>query len=198
MLVAASASGVPAVHHQQPQAAGESSLVSSVLRVCNSATINFDESPANALRAIVGVCLKFIDNKALVESSVKGTFVDWSFVDEYNHPSGRPGNLLGDSTLWLRLLSYVSFPDTDLPELVIRRSYPPLWCIINAAKESRVYEPCSSPSRNRQAAVQTGSNGDSNKEQQQQQWGDGPPDCLTFSDVCKLCIAINLKGVQSR
>jgi hypothetical protein len=56
-------------------------LISAILRVCNNGTINFDDSPTNAIKVIVCICLKFIDKKKLVESALPGTFVDWNFVE---------------------------------------------------------------------------------------------------------------------
>lgn len=58
-----------------------------------------------------------------------------------------------------------------------KRLYPPLWCILNSIRDGRAYE--ASSTRN------TGN-------------GDTSSAALTFSDVCKLCIAINLEGIASK
>lgn len=158
---------------------GDTHLVSSLLTMCNASTIDLDSHTENAIKCIFGVCLKFIDKQKLVELVAPDTFVDWAFINEYQQPSGRAGNLLGDSTVWMRLLSFVSFPDNGLPDNMIRSSYPPLWCIINSLKTSRVYD--ASGNSMQQSAVDGATNA-----------------LLNFSDACKLCISINLEGVMSR
>ena len=62
----------------------DSGLIASILRVCNNGTINFDESPSNAVKMIVSICLKFIDKKKLVEAVLPETFVDWNFVEVFS------------------------------------------------------------------------------------------------------------------
>jgi hypothetical protein len=83
--------------------------------------------------------------------------------------------MLGDSTTWMSFLNFISFPDTDLPDLIIRNEYPPLWCILNSLKSSRVYEPNSQ-------RLNTTSN----------------QELMTFSDACKIFISINLEGTLSK
>jgi hypothetical protein len=145
------------------------------------------------------------------QAVLPGVFVDWNFVEENagcysgggvammassvggaasasSSSSSGAWNLFGDSRTWIGLLEHVSFPDTSLPESTLRRLYPPIWCILNSVRESKAYESCSSSSQ---------------KQQQQQDGGATTTatttvDCLTFSDVCKLCIAINLEGVSGR
>lgn len=70
-----------------------SSLISSFLRVCNAATIELgdEKKTADAVKATIGICMKFINKKELLLSTIPETYVDWGFVDDYVHPSNNPG-----------------------------------------------------------------------------------------------------------
>lgn len=148
-------------------------LVAAILRVCNSHTINFDASPANSVRAIVGICLRFIDKERLLQEAAPGTFLDWAMVSQ----AGPGANALGDTPTWIALFQHVSFPSLELQDMALRKLYPPLWCVLNSLRESRAYD--HGPKLQQRAPHEASDN-------------------LCFSDACKLCIAVNLEGVACR
>lgn len=163
---------VPSLQMMTSASSHEGPLVSSILRICNNISIDIDDSIEKSVKTILCICLKFINKKKLVEKAIPENHVDWDFVENHQFiTQDKPsGNLLGDSVIWLKLLDFVSFPDTSLPDSVIRKNYPPLWCILSSVKESKVY-----------SCIQK-----------------TDLEVLTFSDVCKLCIANNLEGVIFR
>jgi hypothetical protein len=193
------------------------SLIESILRFCNTRTIDFDRSPANAIRAIVGMCQRFIDQKALLAAAVPDTYVDWAYVeaaaqargplsmstlvamDASGSASGAASvagllgipqsrsNPLGGVNAWMDLLEHVSFPSLELQDSTIQGRYPPLWCVLSSIRVSRAYDAFAKP----EAPSQPASGGT----------GEAPfarvvcskPGLLSLSDVCKLYLAINLE-----
>lgn len=90
-------------------------------------------------------------------------------------------NLLGSNTLtWLQLADHLSFPVNEgMQENLLRRNYPPLWCIYNSLRDSRVLDHTWVPS-------------------QQHQQQDGRSSKLNFSDVCKLCLLHNIESLPCK
>lgn len=55
--------------------------ISSLLTLCERATINLEASIANAVRACIIVCLKFVDKRAIYDTLLSESFfIDWEYV----------------------------------------------------------------------------------------------------------------------
>lgn len=55
--------------------------ISSLLNVCEKTTINMErESIANTVKAIVAICLKFVDKEGLFKSILPDFYIDWEYV----------------------------------------------------------------------------------------------------------------------
>ena len=54
--------------------------ISAFLTLCERATINMEDSLANAVRACIVVCLKFVDKKVVYDALLPDLFIDWEYV----------------------------------------------------------------------------------------------------------------------
>lgn len=187
--------------------------VSSLLNLCERATISLTESLSNAVKAAIIVNLKYVDKVSLFQSILPDTFIDWEYVKNVGGISGsysssvvgvndkpsvlypmssfassggnggggtgsfaalsslaylsaKKNNMLGDSGTWLQLMQFVDFGDLQIPERILQRQYPPLFCMY-AATSSQMH------------GVAEGSR-------------------LNFSDACKLLLLNNVEGLTSR
>ena len=151
-------------------------LTASILNVSSQASIDIKNNPIPSFKAIIAVCLKYIDKKKLIENTVPDLFVDWEFVDNVKTDVGA-GNLLGDSHVWIEMMNFVNFGGLQVSETVLKRNYPPLWCIYQSLRTSHVLE------------VDHDKRLDANGKQLRM---------LYFDDVCKLFILNNIQGLQGR
>ncbi len=122
--------------------------ISSILNLCERATINMErEGIANSIKAIIIICMKFVDKEALFKSVLPSMYIDWDYIraqgflpgNSASSVSGGGGggqqqhakknNLLGDSHTWLQLIQFLDFGDLKMPERILQSQYPPLYCM---------------------------------------------------------------------
>lgn len=159
--------------------------ISSLLILCERATINLNESLTNAVKAAIIVCLKFVDKEALFKKALPETFIDWEYVKAQQAHSRNsllmaPArtslgiNMLGDSSVWLQLMQFISFGENaSMPERLMQKQYPPLFGMY--------------------AAVMSHAKKQVTSQQLPQQ-----TETLNFSDVCKLLLLNNVEGLTAR
>lgn len=123
--------------------------ISSLLNLCERATINMQrEGVSNAIKAIIIVCMKFVDKESLFKSVLPDVYMDWDYVRmQTGGSSGGSGasqsvasrsasllkkNLLGDGTTWLHLMQFLDFGEPKMPDRLLQKQYPPLYCMHSA------------------------------------------------------------------
>lgn len=145
-------------------------LVASVLSACNRATIDVDSDVQGSIKALIIVSMKYINKQELFATVMdKASFVDWQYIDNARPPGQ---NILGDSSIWLKMMHFADFGPLEMPDSEMRVQYPPLWCIYNSLRSSGAFE-----------STHTGpARGYS----------------MNFSDACKMCILNNIEGVHCR
>lgn len=294
------AAGFPAPSPTVPSTSGTTSLISSMVRMCQKCTIDLDENTADSVKAIITICMKSVDRKKLLASVTNNRlFVDWTQVEgiplevsaveegaleqggaegglssgscsshssdsegntssQYSGPTGRRQqrgaqtaagssaaegggddnlpyflsgsyaadamfdaevNMLGGWDMWLRFVTtFVQFDThTSMPEMTLRRTYPPLWHIYKAIKDAKFLETelpyTSSAAGSGTAPQQAGGGGLGSAVwehrgvggqaggQRALSAGAGTKEGMSssklcFDDVCKLCILNNIKGLK--
>lgn len=104
--------------------------ISSLLNVCERTTINLEKgSLTDAIKAVIIICLKFVDKEALFQSVVPNTYIDWDFVKGQASLLNGKKNMLGDGPTWLHLMQFVTFAECSIPDRVMQMNYPPLYCL---------------------------------------------------------------------
>jgi hypothetical protein len=113
--------------------------ISSFLSLCEKATINIEnEGLSNAVRAVVILCMKFVDKEALFKAVLPDTFVDWTYVKvQSSSTTSLRKNMLGDASTWLHLMQFVDFGDPAVSTRVMQAQYPPLYCLHSAISNLR-------------------------------------------------------------
>lgn len=187
-------------------------LIQTLLQACKKCTIDIEGSMENSIKTVICICTKSVDKKKLVMQVSNNLFVDWQYLQtfyagaSFGEPDPVPGdaqpqvpasasdaervdiNLLGSNTAtWLHLADYLSFSVTDgMQEALLRRNYPPLWCIYNSLRESRVLD--HTWVQHHLLQGQAGSNSSlANRSSK-----------LNFNDVCKLCLLHNIESLPCR
>jgi hypothetical protein len=143
--------------------------ISSLLNLCERATINMErEGISNAIKAIIIVCMKFVDKEALFKAVLPDVYIDWDYVKAHTGTSAAPQNascrknLLGDSSTWLHMMQFLDFGEPKIPDRLLQNQHPPLYCM--------------------HAAVMASGTGGK----------------LNFNDACKLMILNNIEGLTSK
>ena len=150
--------------------------ISSILNLCERATINMErEGIANAVKAIIIICMKFVDKEALFKAVLPGMYIDWEYVRAQLSSGGGTGsggasgassqgkkNLLGDSQTWLHMMQFLNFGEATMPERVLQMQHPTLSCMHAATTAA------------------------------------GAGKTLKFDDVSKLLILNNIEGLTSK
>ena len=184
-------------NHQAAISDAKIAAISSLLTLCERSTINLNESLTNAIKAVIIVCLKFVDKEALFKEVLPDTFIDWEYVKAQYSSSGSvqnntssacflsaasagnsssflqkmrgTTNLLGDSSVWLQLMQFIEFGELKMPERLLQKQHPPLFCmyvaVMSHVKKTAANEKATS---------------------------------LNFSDVCKLLLLNNVEGLTAR
>jgi hypothetical protein len=111
-------------------------LISSIVSLCDRATIDISNGIDRAIRTIIGISLKFLDRRMLVENIVPGGYVDWEYVDNSENILAHKKNLLGDSDIWLELLRYIDFSKATMEALLLRTTHPPIWTLYKTMEEN--------------------------------------------------------------
>jgi hypothetical protein len=166
--------------------------ISSLLNLCERATINMHrEGISNAIKAIIIICMKFVDKEALFKAVLPDVYIDWEFVRAHT-TQGRPAgtqassstpsssssassssvslsssslprkNLLGDGQIWLHVMHFLDFGEPKIPDRQLQKQYPPLYCMHAAIMNS------------------------------------GTGGKLNFNDACKMLILNNIEGLTSK
>ncbi len=150
--------------------------ISSILNLCERATINMErEGIANAVKAIIIICMKFVDKEALFKAVLPGMYIDWEYVRAQLSSAGGTGsggasgassqakkNLLGDSQTWLHMMQFLNFGEATMPDRVLQMQHPTLYCMHAATTAA------------------------------------GAGKTLKFDDVSKLLILNNIEGLTSK
>ena len=150
--------------------AQRTTMIASMLNICNKATIDMGSSVRDAVISIMVICLKFIDRKVLYAHLLGERFIDWDYIDSAQLPKHR--NFFGDASTWLQLCSFLQFAKLSVPESVLQRDHPPLWTVYSTVRSSGFLDMKGLP-------VQQ-------------------PDKFNFDDVCKLFILLNIEGLASK
>lgn len=151
------------------QAGNQSRMVKCLLSICKDGTIKIDDagSMPGAIKTIIVACLKFVENQVLLEAVAPGRYIDWGYVEAQKSRGLR--NILGDSAMWLQLLRFVRFEKpADVSLVDLVNDFQLLQYIYGPLKH------CMCP--------------------------DGKPvksGMLTFDDICKLSLLINVEGLSS-
>ena len=106
------------------------------------------EGIANSIKAIIIICMKFVDKEALFKSVLPSMYIDWDYIRAQGFLSGsssassasgggggqqqqhaKKNNLLGDSHTWLQLIQFLDFGDLKMPERILQSQHPPLYCM---------------------------------------------------------------------
>ena len=67
--------------------------ISSILNLSKRATINMQrEGIANAVKAIIIICMKFVDKEALFKAVLPGMYIDWEYVRAQPSSGGGTGS----------------------------------------------------------------------------------------------------------
>lgn len=148
-------------------------LVESLVSACQRSTIDLIGNLEDSVKALIIVSVKYIVKNDLFKCTLQegGLFVDWNYIDALKH-KGTVKNILGDSTVWLKLMKFIDFGDMSIPETKLRTDMQPLWCIYNSLRSSNVLR----SERGLQKAAPS----------------------MSFSDVCKLFILNNIEGILSK
>lgn len=152
-------------------------MMGSLLNVCRKGTIELGkETVHSSVQAVVIVCLKFVDRRALLESVLPGQFIDWGYVEGQRASGVR--NHLGDSVVWITLMSFLHFRHHGLSDTVLLREYPLLHGICAALRSTKCMDP------------KSGGTGPTFRKQ--------ATDQLDFDDVCKIFLLVNLEDIPSK
>ena len=102
-----------------------------------------------------------MDREALFQHVIPNTFIDWEYVKGQTLSSAPSAtstlssvmakhagfnsylalvakspspqrNLLGDSSVWLQLMQFLDFGELKIPERLLQKQYPPLFCMYMA------------------------------------------------------------------
>jgi hypothetical protein len=108
--------------------------ISSIINLCEKATISMQqEGIANAVKAIIIICMKFVDKEALFRSVLKDVYIDWEYVKAQVGGGSLTGpnkkNLLGDVPTWLHFMQFVNFGEQKIPDRILQKQHPPLYCM---------------------------------------------------------------------
>lgn len=104
--------------------------ISSILNVCERTTMNMErDSIANTIKAIVIICLKFVNKEDLFKSIIPDFYIDWEYVRGQSTAGNSKKNILGDAATWLHLMQFVDFSECGIPDRVMQQQYPPLYCL---------------------------------------------------------------------
>jgi hypothetical protein len=159
--------------------------ISSLLNLCERATINMQrEGISNAIKAIIIICMKFVDKEALFKAVLPEVYIDWEFVRAHTSTGNPAGtapnsssmpsvssssssslakkNLLGDGPTWLHVMQFLDFGEPKIPDRLLQKQYPPLYCMHSATMAS------------------------------------GTGGKLNFNDACKMLILNNIEGLTSK
>jgi hypothetical protein len=164
------------------------------------------EGISNAIKAIIIICMKYVDKEALFKAVLPNMYIDWEYVRAQGggplhlqpaqpssaslatttpgnshaaasvgeRPTARPPlhnnnhhtihkrNLLGDGHTWLHVMQFLDFGEPKIPDRILQKQYPPLYCMHSAILAS-------------------GTNGR-----------------LNFNDACKILILNNIEGLTSK
>lgn len=200
-------------HDSTNYAQVQRALTASFLSICKRMTINMDEGVGDALKTIFILCTSFVDRKKLYENVFPGRYIDWSaFNDGINHQASSKGgnnklnrNILGDSSIWLRVMDFVDFGDLKISEIVLQKQYPPLWNIYNTLKQCQCLQTGVSSQRPVFGVIpksgfseQTNASGNSASSTSPTNVNPSQGRMFFFDDACKLCILNNIEGLISR
>lgn len=102
--------------------------ISSIVNLCERTTLNMDkEGVGNAVKAIVIICMKFVDKEALFKAVLPDMYIDWDYIKSqslYQVPGSGGGcskkNFLGDAGTWLHLVQFMDFGPLTLPEQILQ------------------------------------------------------------------------------
>lgn len=155
-------------------------FIASLLLLCRKSSISVTSNISESVKAILIICMKFINREELCKVVIPEHHIDWEFIMDNFPDSNTQHNPLGDILIWLAILDRVDFGELKLPDMLMKRTYPPLFDIYNSIKESRALDvDC----RKRNIPVR-----------------DDPsaPRKLYFNDACKLVILSNLVGISCK
>lgn len=185
-------------------------FIGSFVSFCDRCSIDMASDVAAALKTVIVLSMKFIDKRALLELAVPGGYVDWEFVEMNVGGALGPGtgvggqgvsaadrrkyigNAMGDVPVWLQLVRFIDFGPLEMNDLLIKKKYPPLWCIYKALKDAGVLM---SESVSRSGGGDTAATAGGKRLPPQ---GGKSAGLMRFDDACKLCILNNVVGLQSR
>jgi hypothetical protein len=69
--------------------------ISSILNLCKRATINMErEGISNAIKAIIIICMKYVDKEALFKAVLPNMYIDWEYVRAQGGGGGGGGGSL--------------------------------------------------------------------------------------------------------
>lgn len=115
--------------------------ISSLLNLCERATISIQrEGISNAVKAIMIICMKYVDKESLFKAVLPEVYIDWDYVKGQSLlPTGAASssmtlkkNLLGDCSTWLHVMQFIDFGEPRLPDRQLQKQYPPLYCMHSA------------------------------------------------------------------
>ena len=120
--------------------------ISSLLNICERSTINMQrEGLSNAVKAVIIICMKFVDKEALFKAVLPDVYIDWDYVRMQTatssaapasagiaSSSAAKKNLLGDGTTWLQIMQFLNFGEPKMPDRLLQKQHPPLFCMHSA------------------------------------------------------------------
>ena len=140
-------------------------MISSVVNLCSKATIELSTtSTKNAVIAIMIHGLKFINHDELYKTCLGHLFIDTEYISSRRGLNAK--NILGDTSVWIELMKFVSFGHPQLTDSMLALEYPLLYNLMAPISTARMFD----------------DNG-----------GTAQTPKLTYDDLCKLFFLCNLE-----
>jgi hypothetical protein len=117
---------------------------------------------------VIIICLKFIQHEALAQKVCPDKFIDWEYVHGYRGSNTK--NMLGGADVWMYFLSHLTFADPKITWSQISKNHPLLGGIYSALCANN--------------CMDVSGRGESGK--------------MSFDDVCKLYILVNLEHLSAK
>lgn len=153
----------------EEQLVNQARMVRCLVNVCKGGTVQFDspDSMLGGIKTIIVACLKFVNNKQLLADVAPDRFIDWEYVDAQKSRGLR--NILGDVNMWLQLLPLLSFVRPSDSTLVdVIHEFQLFQCMHSSLKHCVCHD--AKPTETQP---------------------------LTFDDICKLSLLVNVEGLSS-
>lgn len=170
---------------------GKSKMIECLLRMCNKVTLHFENHMDQACKGCLVICLRFIDKRQLFEMVLGDLYVDWDVVYAAVLPVQQ--NFLGGSGIWMNFMDLFNFGSVNIPEKEMQKNHPALYALYMCVKGCGFYS-----FKTHQHALVTSTTATTEVfENAMKQRQSASSMMLSFDDVCKLYILMNVENMQS-